>query len=194
MEIFNLAADSEDFTGNVWKFENDSETVLIDAGEGDVLRKIQELEKIDKIVVTHSHHDHVNNLPEILESFDSEVFAYEPGNLPVEAEEISEEEKIELAGLELKVFHTPGHKDDSICLYSPEEKILFTGDLIFPDGSFGRTDLAEGDRDLLIESIEKISELDVERFYPGHDGAVLEDANQKISGSLENARKRESKY
>ncbi|MFB6242146.1 MAG: MBL fold metallo-hydrolase [Candidatus Nanosalina sp.] len=194
MRIRNLASDTEDFTGNVWLLENNSETVLVDAGEGDVWQEIRELEKIDRVSVTHSHHDHVDNLPRIQEKFDPEFFAYEPGNLPVEAEEISGDDKIELAGIEFEVFHTLGHRDDSICLYSPEEKILFTGDLIFPEGGFGRTDLAEGDRDLLIESIEKVSELDVESFYPGHDSAVTEDAEKWIRKSLENARKREPKY
>lgn len=194
MEISNLAADSEDFTGNVWLLENNGENVLIDAGEGDVWRRIEELEKIDKVVLTHSHHDHVNNLPKILERFNPEVFAYEPENLSVGAEQLSEGDQVELAGLEFEVFHTPGHRDDSICLYSTEERILFTGDLIFPEGGFGRTDLTEGDRDRLIESIEKIEELDVEKFYPGHESAVTSDADSWIKKSLENARKREPKY
>ncbi len=194
MKIQNLAEDTEDFTGNVWLIENSEQKILVDASEGDVWEKIRELDKIDKIVVTHSHHDHVKNLAKIIEDFNPEIFAYEPENLPVDAEKFSEGEKIELAELEFEIFHTPGHRDDSVCLYSPEEKILFTGDLIFPDGSFGRTDLAEGDRDRLIDSIQKISELDVESFYPGHDGAVTEEANRWIKKSLENAEKRESKY
>jgi hydroxyacylglutathione hydrolase len=194
MRIQNLASDTEDFTGNVWLLENNSETVLIDAGEGDVWQEIRELEKVDKVAVTHSHHDHVDNLPEIVEKFDPEIFAYEPGNTLVDAEEVSEGEKVELGGFEFEVFHTPGHKDDSVCFYSPREKILFTGDLIFPEGGFGRTDLADGDRDLLIESIEKITELEAESFYPGHDGAVTQNAGELIMKSLENARKREPKY
>lgn len=194
MEISNLAEDTEDFTGNVWKIEDNSETVLIDAGEGDVWQKIRELEKIERIAVTHSHHDHVKNLPKILEKFDPEVSAYQPENLPVKAKEFSEKDKLELAGHKFEVFHTPGHKNDSVCLYSREEKILFTGDLIFPDGKFGRTDLAEGDRDKLIRSIRKISRQDVQKFYPGHGDAVTEKANTSIRNSLENAEKRESKY
>jgi hydroxyacylglutathione hydrolase len=194
MRIQNLASDTEDFTGNVWLLENNSETVLIDVGEGDVWQEIRELEKVDKVAVTHSHHDHVDNLPEIVEKFNPKIFAYEPGNLPVGAEKVSEGEEVELADLEFEVFHTSGHKDDSVCFYSPGEKILFTGDLIFPEGGFGRTDLAEGDRDLLIESIEKISELEVKSFYPGHEGAVIQNAGEWIVKSLENARKREPKY
>ena len=193
MEIRNLAENTEDFTGNVWLLEN-SETVLVDAGEGDVWQKISELEEIDKVVLTHSHHDHIKNLPKIKEKFNPEFYAFNPENIPVKAQQITEGEKFELCSLDFEVFHTPGHKDDSICLYSLQDKILFTGDLIFPEGKFGRTDLAEGDREKLIDSIKNIVELDVESFYSGHGEAVEIDANKSIRKSLENAEKRESKY
>lgn len=193
MKITNLAENSEDFTGNVWLID-DSETVLIDAGEGDCWEQIRQLDDIDKVVVTHSHHDHIGNLEAVVEKFSPEIFAFEPGNLPVAAEKISEEDNLYISGTSFEVIHTPGHKDDSICLYSEDKRILFTGDLIFPEGSFGRTDLAEGDREVLIESIEKITQLDVMKFYPGHDGSVTQEANNYIEKSLENARKRKSKY
>jgi glyoxylase-like metal-dependent hydrolase (beta-lactamase superfamily II) len=193
MNIENLAENSEDFTGNVWKFSN-GETVLIDAGTGDSWQEIKSLEKVDKVDVTHSHYDHVDNMPKIKDKFDPEIYAFRPENLPVEAQIVSEDGELDLAGLKFQVFHTPGHKDDSICLYSENEKILFTGDLIFPEGGFGRTDLEEGDRDKLIESIEKVSDLEVEEFYPGHENAVGNESNKWIEKSLEEARKREAKY
>jgi len=193
VEISDLTEGTEDFTGNVWLIEN-GEAVLVDAGTGDSWQNIRELEEIDRVVITHSHYDHVDKLPKIADFYDPEIYAYEPENLPVEAERIEEGEKLELAEISFEVIHTPGHKNDSICLYSEKEKILFTGDLIFPEGGFGRTDLEEGDRDLLIESIEEIAELDVKKFYPGHDRVVTENANGQIEESLENAKKKESKY
>ncbi|MFB6191537.1 MAG: MBL fold metallo-hydrolase [Candidatus Nanohaloarchaea archaeon] len=193
MDIENLAETAEDFTGNVWRISG-TETVLIDAGEGDCWQEIDELESLDKVVVTHSHHDHVDNLPKIVDRFSPGVYAYEPENLPVDAEEIEEGDTLELSGTDFEVIQTPGHRDDSICLYSREEKLLFTGDLVFPEGGFGRTDLKEGDRDLLIESIEKVAELEVDEFYPGHGEAVTQDAGRWIEKSLEQAKKREPKY
>lgn len=194
MQVTNLIQETEDFTGNVWKIEDGSETVLVDVGTGDSWTNIADLERVDKVVITHSHYDHADNLPKVVDRFSPEVYAYEPGNLPIEAEKLDEEGTVELCGSEFEVFHTPGHKDDSVCLYSQEEKILFAGDLLFPDGGFGRTDLEEGDRDLLIESIEKITDLDVEKMYCGHEKAATEDVNGQIKRSLEEARKRESKY
>lgn len=194
MKVENLAEKASDFTGNVWHFKENGESTLIDAGTGDSWEKVSGLEKVDKVVVTHSHHDHVDNLPKIVDKFDPEIYAYEPENLPVEASGISEGDKVLLGGLEFEVFHTPGHKDDSICLYSSEEKILFTGDLIFPEGGFGRTDLDEGDRDLLIESLGKLEGLQVDEMFCGHDPAAREDVEEQISRSLKEAGKKEPKY
>lgn len=193
MEISNLAEDTEDFTGNVWLISGE-ENVLIDTGTGDSWQNIQGLESVDKVVITHSHYDHADNLPKVLDKFNTEIYAYEPENLPVESDRIKEGDSINLSGTEFEVYHTPGHKDDSICLYSPEEKILFAGDLLFPEGSFGRTDLEEGDRDLLIESIEKAADLDVKEMYSGHDPAATENVNQQIQNSLKAAKKKEPKY
>lgn len=195
MEITNLAKDAEEFTGNVWKVEENDEVLLVDVGKGEeVMEKIRGLETIDYIILTHTHYDHVENLQEVMKIYSPEVYAYEPSNVGVEATEIKENQNLEVLGVNVDFYHTPGHKDDSVCIYFPEREILFTGDLIFPEGSYGRTDLEEGDRDELISSIEMIADLQVTSFYPGHDEAVVEDANEWIARSLENSKKRESKY
>ncbi|MCL0102509.1 MBL fold metallo-hydrolase [Dehalococcoidia bacterium] len=69
--------------------------------------------------------------------------------------------------LNLQIIHTPGHSPGSICIYSPENKVLITGDVVF-NGSVGRTDLPGGDSRTLKQSIEKLSNLDVEYLLPGH--------------------------
>jgi len=194
MKVQNLAEEASDFTGNIWKFKRNGETVLIDAGTGDSWKQIQNLEKVDKVVITHSHYDHVDNLPKIADLFSPRVYAFEPENLPVQASKLVEGEKISLGGLDFEIFHTPGHRDDSICLYSRGEKVLFTGDLVFPEGGFGRTDLDQGDRDLLIDSIKKLEGLEVDEMYCGHEEAVFEDVEEQISRSVREAERRESKY
>ncbi|PSG99655.1 MAG: flavoprotein [Nanohaloarchaea archaeon SW_4_43_9] len=193
MKVTNLAEDTEDFTGNIWLMEN-GEKVLIDTGTGDSWKNIRELKKVDKVILTHSHYDHIDNLPKVEDGYSPKIYAFQPENLPVGAEKLEEGDKIDLCGSKFKIFHSPGHKDDSICLYSGEEKILFTGDLIFPDGGFGRTDLEEGDREKLIESIKKLIGLEVEEMYCGHEEAAKEDVEKQIRRSLEEAKKRESKY
>jgi hydroxyacylglutathione hydrolase len=73
----------------------------------------------------------------------------------------------EVAGTELQVFHTPGHSPGSISIYWKEKKALLCGDLVF-EQSVGRVDFPGGDAKKLVESIKKISQLDIEILLPGH--------------------------
>jgi hydroxyacylglutathione hydrolase len=74
-------------------------------------------------------------------------------------------------GVELEIFHTPGHSPGSICVYWKEKKALVCGDLVF-EQSVGRVDFPGGDGKKLIESIKKISDLDIEYLLPGHMNVV----------------------
>jgi glyoxylase-like metal-dependent hydrolase (beta-lactamase superfamily II) len=69
--------------------------------------------------------------------------------------------------LALKILHTPGHSPGSISIYWQDNKVLISGDVIFY-GSVGRTDIPGGDGKLLKQSIEKLSQLDIEYLLPGH--------------------------
>lgn len=89
---------------------------------------------------------------------------------------------------QLEVIHTPGHTPGGICLYEAGSKILFSGDTVFQDGSFGRTDLYGGSIAQLIESIQKLTSLDINTMYPGHGDIVIKDANEHIKMSLMMAR------
>lgn len=193
MTVENLAADAEEFTSNAYLVDGNA---LIDAGAADVILDRLADATIDTAVITHSHHDHIEHLSTIVDQHDPTVYAFNPDNLPVPAEPLADGDTITLgrASTPFIVIHTPGHRDDHICLYAPEEKVLFSGDLIFPGGSFGRTDLDQGDRDTLIDSIARIADLDVQELYAGHDDATTQDVNQQIQDSLAQARKREPKY
>ena len=82
------------------------------------------------------------------------------------------------------MIHTPGHTPGGICLYSERDKALFSGDTVFPEGSFGRTDLPGGNATKLVESIRKLTLLDVSVMYPGHEDIVNRSANEQIRMSL----------
>jgi glyoxylase-like metal-dependent hydrolase (beta-lactamase superfamily II) len=83
-----------------------------------------------------------------------------------------EEGPLLINGVELQVYHTPGHSPGSICIYWPEKKTLVAGDVIF-EQSFGRTDFPGGDSRKLIASIHKLSELDIECLLPGHMNMIM---------------------
>jgi glyoxylase-like metal-dependent hydrolase (beta-lactamase superfamily II) len=67
---------------------------------------------------------------------------------------------------------TPGHSPGSLCLYWPDKKALFTGDLVFFQG-VGRTDLPGGNGKELKKSIQRISHLDTEYLLTGHGEIVI---------------------
>jgi glyoxylase-like metal-dependent hydrolase (beta-lactamase superfamily II) len=92
------------------------------------------------------------------------VFTTEPADVLLEDGDI-----VEQAGIKLWVLHTPGHTRGGICLYEPQEGLVFAGDTLFA-GSVGRADFAGGDENQLIESIRtKLLTLpDSTVVYPGH--------------------------
>jgi glyoxylase-like metal-dependent hydrolase (beta-lactamase superfamily II) len=77
-----------------------------------------------------------------------------------------------LGKVDLQVYHTPGHSPGSICLYWPEKKALISGDVVF-SGGVGRTDLPGGDANQLKHSIQRLTQLDIEIFLPGHGEIIV---------------------
>ena len=76
---------------------------------------------------------------------------------------------LEIAGVTLRVIHTPGHTPGSLCLYAADAHLLFSGDTLFRE-SIGRTDLPGGDTDADPASIsERLYTLPEDtRVLPGH--------------------------
>ncbi len=76
---------------------------------------------------------------------------------------------LEIAGVTVRVLHTPGHTPGSLCLYAAEAGLLFSGDTLFRE-SIGRTDLPGGDTDQIVRSIsQRLFALPKEtRVLPGH--------------------------
>ncbi len=187
----------------------DEKKAIIDVG-GDVqfilnaIRRHIDPRELDYVILTHSHYDHAaaaGYLKEIAkiaihrdeyallkaQNFTSYLFGvsfkpFEP-DIVLKGGEV-----FELGELSLEVIHTPGHSPGSICLYEPEKKWLFSGDTVFAYGSFGRVDLPGGSARQLIESLEKLSKLDVENLYPGHEEIVEGNAREHILRALKIAK------
>jgi hydroxyacylglutathione hydrolase len=145
---------------------------------------------LDGILLTHTHFDHVGAVAPVAKATGAEVWVPEiekgvladinsfvpwPGFGPFEdwdAEHtVAGGEKLELAGFEIDVIFTPGHSPGHVTFSIPDERVVFSGDVLF-NGSVGRTDLPGGDWPTLLESIRTLVDtLPPETtVYPGHMG------------------------
>lgn len=181
--IVNLATDVQGFTSNTYLVSGER-PVLVDAGNGfDVIERIRDrTETLDAVILTHTHPDHIGNLSAVTNAVGVEVWGYDPDQTGVDRE-LTDESTVRLGDHEYDVLHTPGHKNDHVCLYAAEPGIVFSGDLIFENGGFGRTDLEEGDRNQLIQSIERVLETvdrDLQELHSGHGPSVTVDPYESI--------------
>jgi glyoxylase-like metal-dependent hydrolase (beta-lactamase superfamily II) len=175
--------------------EKDSGTALIvDPGEeaDRLLKAVDELgiEKVEAILVTHTHFDHVGAVAPVAQATGAPVYCPElerdvlanimdyvpwPGFGPFESYEadhtVAGGETLELAGMKLEVLFTPGHSPGHVTYAIRDERALFSGDVLF-QGSVGRVDLPGGDWPTLLASIQSlVDEFEPETVvYPGHMG------------------------
>lgn len=189
--IRNLAPSSGVFTSNVFLVEG-ATTTLVDVGNDfDVVGAAREfVDTVDQVVLTHTHRDHVGTLDDVRNAFDAPVYGFDAAFDGVD-HEISDEETIEIGDDDYVALHTPGHKDDHVCLYAADSEILFAGDLVFANGSFGRTDLEEGDRTALVESIDRVLDTvdeDLAAMHAGHGESVADDPYGNIELARQAAR------
>jgi len=160
---------------NYLVFDNEAKIgVIIDASPG-VEALAEQAEqigvRIDKILLTHTHHDHIKGLPLLLEKIPgTPVGVYKTGQEDLgetpRKQPLKDGDRIEIGNGFLEVMHTPGHKPDSVCFYNDE--VIFTGDTVFI-GGHGRYDLPGGDAHTLEATFEKLRMLpDSLILYPGH--------------------------
>jgi len=132
----------------------------------------------------------VENLPDVVEAFDVDVWGQDPTQDGID-HALADGDTVALGDHEYTALHTPGHKNDHLCLFSPEASVLFAGDLVFANGSFGRTDLEEGDRDRLVESIDRVLDTvpeDLGAMHTGHGPSVEESPYTDIELAWQAAR------
>jgi len=189
--ITNIARGVQAFTSNAFLVEGDR-TVLVDAGANfDAVAALEEREAdLDAVVLTHTHPDHVGNLQSIKDAFGVEAWGFDVDQPGVD-NAIADEETVRIGDDACVALHTPGHKDDHLCFYSSGAGVLFAGDLVFQNGSFGRTDLEEGDRGRLIESIDRLSQRVDEHLaemHTGHGPSVTTDPYRDIEMAGQAAR------
>lgn len=142
--------------------------------------------KPEKILLTHSHWDHIADVAVIKNKYQIPVYIHEedaynllePGSdglpcwieiPPVQPDGfLKEGSVISVGNLHLQIIHTPGHTPGCVCLYSPNYNILISGDTLFK-GSMGNLSLPTARPRLMPDSLKKLSTLPSETVvYPGH--------------------------
>lgn len=102
---------------------------------------------------------------------------------PVKLEQLVEDgDIIKVGGLELEVWHTPGHTDSQLAFRLGN--LLFSGDNIYRDGCVGAIDAHHGsDIPQFIESLKRIRESDIEWLLPSH-GPVFRKENVQLDATI----------
>lgn len=191
--IRNLTTGVKSFTSNTYLVTG-NRTALVDVGANfDVVSRIRDhVDHLDAVALTHTHPDHVGNLEAVRDAFDVSTWGFD-GDHPAVDNEIDDGESIHLGDHEYEALHTPGHKNDHLCFYSPAASVLFAGDLVFQNGAFGRTDLEEGDRDQLIESIDRVADRvdpNLAELHTGHGPNVTRNPYEHLTLAGQLARQR----
>ncbi|MEI6415737.1 MAG: MBL fold metallo-hydrolase [Pseudomonadota bacterium] len=145
--------------------------------------------KVEKILLTHGHIDHVGGTaalaahlnvlvegPQREEAFwlaqlpeQCRMFGFPSTPVLMPDRWLEDGDTVTVGGHTLDVLHTPGHTPGHICFIDKPGKLAIVGDVLFA-GSIGRTDFPRGDHGALIRAIrEKLFPLgDDFEFIPGH--------------------------
>ncbi|HEY5996896.1 MAG TPA: MBL fold metallo-hydrolase [Candidatus Deferrimicrobiaceae bacterium] len=160
---------------------------------------------INMIVLTHEHCDHVGGVPAFSQKTivathtmaankiglqDEFVLMSKAFGLTVEDFHIDihlhHGTLIDVGGCVLQVLHTPGHCSGAVCLYEPDQQILFTGDTIFANGTLGGI-FPSGNISDYIGTLQQLSRLRVREIFPGHGRVSTDpphDFERAIKGSI----------
>ena len=125
--------------------------------------------KLDFILNTHHHNDHVDGNINLKKKYNSKVIcsSYEGEKIPGADIKKGDDEKFILGETDFKVIHIPGHTLGHIAFYSEKAGVIFTGDTLF---SLGCGRIFEGTFEQMFNSLEKIKNLSKNTMiYCGHE-------------------------
>ena len=168
-----------DVENNIWLIGDDNEVLVVDAAHT-AQRIIDAVgdRTVVAVLCTHAHNDHVTVAPELAERFDAPILLHPDDDVlwkqthpSVDYSSLADDQRITVAGIEVRVIHTPGHSPGSVCLYVPALGAVCTGDTLFRGGP-GATGRSYSDFPTIIESIRsRLLTLPAETVvYTGHGG------------------------
>jgi len=197
------------YDSNIYLVDGE-DPLIVDTGTGAnteaILHRLAELTdpgRIERIVLTHRHFDHVGGAHSLRKELSAEVYIHEKDADPVRSgdgwETQSQVFGVEMEPLDVvilregdilssgehtfRVIHTPGHSAGSIALYEEATGALISGDTVFV-GGVGRWDLPSGDYGELVDSLGRLLELRPRDLYPGHGPCEEGNAEDRIREAL----------
>lgn len=188
--------------------EETKQAAVIDPSQGstapilDILKENQFT--CDKILLTHSHWDHIADVAELKRKTGAPVYVHaldaanleNPGAdglplfIPIEGVipdyDLNDGDSVKVGHLIFSVIHTPGHSPGCVCFYNEKNKILFSGDTLFKK-SIGKVSFPTSRPDLIWTSIAKLIKLPSDiKVYSGHgDSTLIGDEVPWLSRSIE---------
>ena len=152
-------------------YENETDTVsIVDPSEFNACDKvIKKYKKLDYILNTHHHADHVDGNIELKKKYGSKILGFnvDKDRIPGIDIFLKENQKQKIGNLIFKVIFIPGHTNGHVAFYFEKEKIVFTGDTLF---SLGCGRVFEGTNLEMFNSLNKLKNLPSEtKVYCGHE-------------------------
>jgi hydroxyacylglutathione hydrolase len=160
---------------------------------------------IDLVVLTHEHFDHIGaaafffktaviaahrlaaNKIELQDEFVTLTRYHDAASKPFYAHLWLEDDAlIALGNYELRVIHTPGHTSGCICVYEPNERLLFSGDTVFANGTLSEI-ATSGSISDYVNSLQRLSSLRIVEMCPGH-GRISDTPEQDMKQAVVYAR------
>lgn len=153
----------------IWAIHDDRHAVVVDPGDATPVLAFLDAQglRLDAILCTHRHHDHIGGIAELREVYNVPVYGRRHPNNPHITEELHEGDNLKLEGLGIKfdIIEIPGHVDDHVAFLAPG--IAFCGDVLFGAGC-GRN--FEGTPAQLHQSLQRLAQLpDQTRVYCAHE-------------------------
>ena len=144
---------------------------IIDPSEFDPCDKkiVQKYKKLDFILNTHHHFDHVGGNEELKKKYGSKILGFERDKKRIPSIDIllKDGQKFKIGNLNFKTIFIPGHTSGHIAFYLEKEKVVFTGDTLF---SLGCGRVFEGTYQQMFNSLNKIKNLPEDtKIYCGHE-------------------------